>query len=354
MSNTNVLFLFKDAADPGTRIRVFNLLPELKQAGYETVCLPYPHDFQHKLRFLKSCQAYDVVVVRRKLFSLAETILLRAYARRLVFDFDDAIYYRSDLNSRLDLDSWSRMMKFKHLVRRADLVIAGNSILADYARQFNVRVRILPSPVETRGIPTNNHDSSSDRTIIGWVGGAYNLHHLKLLTPVLQKLAAHHHIQVRIVCSEGILIPSVDVRFIPWKLETQDAEIAAFDIGVMPLPDNRSTAGKCGYKALQYMAARVPPVVSDVGINREIVEDGREGYVLKNIDDYLGVLQTLIENKALRKMLGERARQKVESQYSVHIVGKQLADILSACDDYGAAHMTTPIGTSATGFIGVR
>jgi len=353
MNSAKVLFLFKDADDPGTRIRIFNLLPELKQAGYDTVCLPYPHDVLHKLRFSRNCQAYDVVVVRRKLFSLAETLLLRTYARRLVFDFDDAIYYRSDLNARNELDSMSRMMKFQQLVRRADLVIAGNSILAEYARQFNARVHILPSPVETRGIPIKNHSVPSDRTVIGWVGGAYNLHHLKLLTPILQKLAAHHNIQVRIICSDGILIPSVDVRFIPWKLETQEAEIAAFDIGVMPLPDNRSTRGKCGYKALQYMAAEVPPVVSDVGINREIVEDGREGYVLKNIDDFLGVLQMLIENKALRQKLGERARKKVENQYSVHAVGKQLADLLRF-DQYGAAQIAAPIGKSSSESLGAR
>jgi len=350
--DAKILFLYKNADDPGTRIRVFNLLPELRHADYEPECMAYPHDFQHKLRFLRNCRDYDVVVVRRKLLSLVETMLLRRYAKRLVFDFDDAIYYRSDFDSRTDLDSQSRMLKFQYLAQRADLVIAGNRILAEYARQYNTRVRILPSSVETRGIPTKDYGVTSDRTIIGWVGGAYNLHHLRLLTPVLQKLAAHHNIQVRIVCSDGILIPSVDVRFIPWRLETQDAEIAAFDIGVMPLPDNRSTEGKCGYKALQYMAAEVPPVVSDVGINREIIEDGREGYVLKNIDDFLEVLQTLIENKALRKMLGERARQKVESQYSVHTVGKQLADILSARDNYGAANMTAPIGTSASWSIG--
>ncbi|HUJ78793.1 MAG TPA: glycosyltransferase family 4 protein [Nitrospiria bacterium] len=326
-----VLFLFMNATDPSARIRVFNLLPDLQKAGFKLECVPYPHHIQRKLKLLRECRKYDVVVVHRKLLPIVDTILLRRNARRLIFDFDDAIYHRSDLHSRTDLDSRSRLMKFQYLVRRADLVIAGNRILADYAKQFNRRVSILPSSVETRGIPTKQYGVPSDRTIIGWVGGAYNLHHLQLLTPVFQKLAGHHNIQVRILCSERIEIPSVDVRLIPWKLETQEAEIAACDIGVMPLPDNKSTEGKCGYKALQYMAAMVPTVVSDVGVNREIVEHGREGFVVKAIDDFYGALEALIIDKTLRYEMGVCARKKVERLYSVDLIGRRLAAMLRQC-----------------------
>lgn len=118
------------------------------------------------------------------------------------------------------------------------------------------------------------------------------------------------------------------INFIPWKLETQEWEIAQFDIGVMPLPDNKWTQGKCGYKALQYMAAAVPPVVMDVGANRDIVEHGKEGLVVSSIADFHKAMETLITNKGMRREMGLNARLRVENTFSVHVIAKQLADFL--------------------------
>ncbi len=120
----------------------------------------------------------------------------------------------------------------------------------------------------------------------------------------------------------------VDVKFIPWRLDTQEAEIARFDIGIMPLPKTKWAEGKCGYKALQYMAQAVPPVVSDVGINSEIVEHGKEGFVARDLEDFYKYLKLLIENKELRRQMGLSARQKVERYYSVKVVSEMLADVL--------------------------
>ena len=95
----------------------------------------------------------------------------------------------------------------------------------------------------------------------------------------------------------------------------------------MPLPLNRHSEGKCGYKALQYMAAAVPPVVSDVGVNSDIVVHGKEGFVAKTDEEFYEALRRLIEDRSLRREMGTRARQKAESLYSIEVVGKQLADV---------------------------
>ena len=131
------------------------------------------------------------------------------------------------------------------------------------------------------------------------------------------------------MCSKGIEIPGVDIRFIPWNLETQEKEIAQFDIGVMPLPQTRHSAGKCGYKALQYMAAAVPPVVSDVGVNGGIVENGREGLVVPDIEGFYDALELLAIDHEHRKELGLNARKKTENAYSIHVIAKALAEAIS-------------------------
>jgi glycosyltransferase involved in cell wall biosynthesis len=309
---------------PSSRVRVLNLLPELKKHGVTGDVARYPKGLSEKMRLFDRCRGYEAVFLQKKLPSPVESYLLKRCSRRLVFDFDDAIYLRHDKHEVLD--SRSRRIKFRHLIKNADLVIAGNRILADAAGKFNSSVKIVPSAVETRGVPQKDYRARSDKIVIGWVGGEINLPHLKLLSDTFQRLSRDYQIEVRILCNKGVEIPGVDVRFIPWGLETQDMEISRFDIGVMPLPKTRHSEGKCGYKALQYMAASVPPVVSDVGVNSEIVESGREGLVAADIDGFYDALKLLVIDHELRKELGLNARKKIERCYSIPVVAKALAD----------------------------
>lgn len=321
-----VLFLIQDHKMPSSRVRVINLLPELQKAGINPSILKYPKKFSDRITVFKSLKKFDIIFLQKKLLSPFEVKIVRRLSNKFFFDFDDAIYYRHDLSE--SLESRTRYVKFRSVVRNADLVVAGNRILFNYASQFNKNIIIIPSAVETRNIPMNDHTNPNERVIIGWVGGEINLLHLKLLIPLFQKLAKDYNIQIRILSSGTIDIPSVDVKYIPWRLETQEQEIAFFDIGVMPLPKNKHTEGKCGYKALQYMAAAVPPVVSDVGINRDIVEHGRTGFVVTSIDEFYKAIKDLIENMELRREMGINARRRAEKYFSVPVIGRRLADTL--------------------------
>ena len=326
VSVRRVLFLIQDEKMPSSRVRVLNLLPELEKEGIHGHVMTYPRKIGGKLRLMRKCMQFDITFLQKKLPSPLDVILMRRFSRKLVFDFDDAIYYRHD--AQAVLESSTRHQKFKFLVKRVDLVIAGNRVLSDYSGQLNKNIVIVPSAVETRNIPVKDYSLTSEKVVIGWVGGGVNLHHLKELSPVFQRLSKEYPVELRVLSDRAIDIPAVDVKFIPWRLDIQEREIALFDIGVMPLPLNRHSEGKCGYKALQYMAAAVPPVVSDVGVNSDIVGHGNEGLVAKTNDEFYEALKLLIENRSLRQEMGIKARRKVESLYSVKVVGKQLADVL--------------------------
>ena len=323
---SKVLFIYQDEGLASSRIRILNLLTEIRKEGIHATVAGYPKSLLKKMSLLRKAKEFDIVYLQKKLLSPPEVKILRKYAKRIFFDFDDAIYCRN--NTEGDLESRSRDMRFRYIVQNADLVVAGNGVLADYARQFSKNVVIIPSAVETRNIPVKDYTAVHEDTIIGWVGGRGNLHHLKMLSPVLKELSSGHSIQVNIVCDAALDIPSVKVKNIPWRLETQEKEIALFDIGVMPLPDDRWTQGKCGYKAIQYMAAAVPPVISDVGSNRDILDHNREGFLVPSIDGFYGTLKLLVEDRNRREKIGLNARKKAEERFSVHVVGKMLADIL--------------------------
>jgi glycosyltransferase involved in cell wall biosynthesis len=317
-----VLFLLADEGMPSSRVRVLNLLPELTHAGIAAKTMLYPSAWKHKFELARLCGGYDATFLQKKLLSPLEALLLKRSSRKLVFDFDDAILFRHDSQ---ELESWSRRCKFNWLLRHADLVIAGNSILAAHAAERSRRIVIIPSAVETRHVPRQMHTPAPFPVVIGWIGTSGNLHHLAMLSPVLQRLAKKCDIRLRVVCDQPIDVPGVSVEYVPWHLETQERDIARFDIGVMPLPKTRFSEGKCGYKALQYMAAAVPPVVSDVGVNREIVEHGQSGWVARTSEEFYEGLHTLVNDPEMRSNFGSRARERVEAHYSVLVVGKQLA-----------------------------
>ena len=310
-----------------TRVRVNNLIPELENYGFVTKVVPYPKTFPAKLSLLKLCAHYDVVILQKRLPPLFYAYLLRMFAKQLVYDFDDAIYYKP--NAPDATKSPQKLKRFINVVRKADQVIAGNTILAEEARKYTPRCVVLPSAVETRNIPVKEYESRTEKFVIGWVGSEINLPCLEQLGPALRELASRHAIQLRVISSKSIEIPGVETLFIPWDEKTQEREIAQFDVGVMPLFDYPHTRGKCAYKALQYMAAGVPAVVSDVGINNRVVEHGVSGYVLGEFSNYSIYIEKLILDRGLVRKMGMEARRCAMEQFSIESIGRRLGGILA-------------------------
>jgi len=321
-----VLFIIQDVHMPSSRIRVLNLLPWLDRNGVDCSVVFFPRHMRQRWFLYGKLRHFDIVYLQKRLLSPVDSFLLRRCSRTLIFDFDDAIYFRHD--SHPDPISRARYVKFKFLIRRCDYVVAGNRILAAYASQFNRRVTVIPSSVKTENIPLKNHNPRERARVIGWIGTGRNLSHLKLIESALQRLAKRHPFELKVISDRPLFMEGVKVSFVPWRLATQEEEVASLDIGLMPLPSSRYAEGKCAYKALQYMAAQVPPVCSDVGINAEVIQDGKEGFVVKSTGDFYQALEVLITDGKLRKEMGERAREKVRQSYSEEVIGAQLAEFL--------------------------
>ena len=321
-----ILFIIPEQNRPSSRIRVYNLLDGLKKYGIESEVVKFPRGLANKLRLFWRCKGFDAVYLQKRLLKPRDIFLLRRSAAYLIFDFDDAIYCDHEST---EIDKSSNLYhKFKSIVSRADLIVAGNNILKKAASEFNDNIEIVPSAVFVKDIPQKSYTCQNKKVIIGWVGSSFNLQYLHLLSPVLKKLSEKYDIQLRLICDKGLEIDGVDVKFVPWSIETQDREIANFDIGIMPLDNSLHTSGKCGYKALQYMAAAVPAVVSDVGINSDIVQHGKLGCVAKDIEDFYQVLEQLIVSPEERKHKGKQSRLEVVEQYSIEVVSRLLAMVL--------------------------
>lgn len=323
-----ILFLIQSETMPSSRVRVLDLLAKLQKKNFEITCIKYPKKFSEKMLFFRSLGHFDAVYLQKRLISPVDSFIIGRLSRKFIYDFDDAVYLRHESHKKKK-PSFSSMIKFKSILKNTDTVVAGNRVLADFAAKFTGSVEIIPSTVETDNIPVRDYSSKNEKFIVGWVGGNINLSQLQLLAAVLKRLSGEIPLELRVISGEAPDIPGVDVVFIPWAKDTQETEIAKFDAGLMPLPDSPHARGKCAFKAIQYMASGVVPVVSDVGINAEVVQDGRCGLVAENIDDFYNKIKFLYENPEKRAEMGKRARERIVNNYSVDNAVKMMENLLS-------------------------
>jgi glycosyltransferase involved in cell wall biosynthesis len=273
---------------------------------------------------------YDAILVHRSLYMAGPSLLERALSlarRPVIFDFDDAVHllHTSAANRAF---GWLKFPgKTAALCRLSREVVVGNAYLADYARRYNSRVTIVPSSIDTdwyRPVRKQPHDGP---VIIGWMGSSTSQAYLEMFAPMLRRLSAPG-VELRVVSDRPPELRGVSFVWHAWSAERETAELAEFDVGIMPMPDDPWSRGKCAMKALQYMGMAVPSVCSDVGANREVIRHGHNGLLAANEDDWLAHLRLLVGDPALRRHLGDAGRRTVEQRYSAAVCAAELADVV--------------------------
>jgi glycosyltransferase involved in cell wall biosynthesis len=214
------------------------------------------------------------------------------------------------------------------IVSRADAVIAGNEFLADYARRYSDAVRVIPTCVDTtKFVPRAGDRRDAAVPVIGWIGTPTTTPYLQALQGVLREVARTHRFVLR-VCGAGspLAIPGVTVEQPPWTLASEVALFNTCDIGVYPLTDDEWARGKCGFKAIQFMACGVPVVAAPVGVNRDIVEDGVNGLLAATPAEWVDKIRRLVDDPALRARLGRAGRRTIEARYSLSVNAPKIVD----------------------------
>jgi glycosyltransferase involved in cell wall biosynthesis len=263
-------------------------------------------------------------VVHRKLLRLPDLVRLRRRAR-IVYDLDDAVMYRPTGRRR----QWSVMrgLRFSRMVRQSLLYIAGNEYLAERAPRL-ARTLVRPTPVDVpRYAP--REDWPERGRVVGWIGTGSTLPYLRAVGPALAELAEQReNLVLRVIGPVPPEFPGVAVEHVPWTEESEAGALRELDVGILPLPDDRWTRGKCAFKALQYMAAAVPVVASPVGMNREVVREGVTGYLASTGRDWVSFLGRLLDGPTLRETMGGAGRRRVSEEYSTEALTPPLAEAL--------------------------
>jgi glycosyltransferase involved in cell wall biosynthesis len=289
--------------------------------------------YRERARLLRDVSRFDAAYVFREITPLGPAAMERVLAKRglpYIYDFDDAVFvpYRSPSNGYLSLLKYPP--KTKTACRLAAHVMAGNSYLAAYASKVNDRVSVVPSTIDLHQYQRRSTGSGSGPPVIGWTGSHSTVQHLETVGPALQRLAASHEFVLRVIGVADFRLPGVDVHPVRWRSETEVDDLAPIDIGIMPLPDTAWTRGKCGMKALQYMALGIATVCSPVGVNTDIIDDGSNGLLASTTDEWVVRLAELLGSPDRRAQLGAAGRQTVEQRFDGAQVAGQVASIFRA------------------------
>lgn len=326
---------------PSQRYRIEQWEPLLRERGVEITYEPFEcpelnlllyqqgqmakklmlvaQGFGRRFSAVQKAKDFDLVYILREAALLGPPIFERLVHQTgvpIVFDFDDAIFvsYRSPSNGYLSYLKFAS--KTKTICRIAAHVMVGNPYLAEYARKVNDHVTVIPTTIDTQRYQVPPPKTSDGPLVIGWTGSHSTVQHLDTLRGALQKLAAKDQFRLRVIGTPVYDCPSINVEAMRWRAKTEVDDLRPIDIGVMPLPDDKWSKGKCGAKALQFMAMGIPTICSPVGVNTDIIQDNENGFLASTEDEWVDKLSRLLRSPELRRRLGQAGRATVEKNYS--------------------------------------
>lgn len=347
-----VLYLAKtDRTGPSSRYRIYQYLPHLSARQLDVTVAPLLDGeyvsrrnlgtlgpwllayaikrYLGRLRELLGSSRFDLVVVQDQLFpylpAIAEQWLLARTG--FVLELDDAIYLNPTLTALHE-------RKLSRLARSARAVIVGNTTLAQFVADAGGRPIVIPTVIDVERYPIAQHEERSP-VAIGWLGLPYNHRYLEALRPAFARLAETRAIVLRVMSGKPPDLGPVPVEYVPWREDEEATFLATLDIGIMPLWDDRWCRGKCAAKLLQYMAAGLPAVASDIGTNVTVIRHGINGLFARTTHDWHEHLARLADDVTLRTRLGAAARETVAKDYALSSWAEKLAQTYR---DIGGCH----------------
>ncbi len=286
------------------------------------------------LQTLLRAGRYDILFFQRAMFPAPIPALLGRTKARIVYDFDDAIF-TTDVTERSLVNRvvrWRNGRGLPAMLRISAHAVVENDYTRAYAARHCPRVSVITGPIDTERyhLPTGPKPPGSP-VVLGWIGSPTTEKYLEMIRGALEEVGRRFpDARLVLVGASTFEVAGLATERRRWTPEGEVADLQAFDVGLMPLPDDAWTRGKGGYKLLQYMAVGIPAVTSPVGVNRVIVEDGVDGFWAEDGAAWTDRLCRLIGDADLRRRMGAAGRRKMEGAYALSVSAERLIGILQA------------------------
>lgn len=341
-----------------SRIKVYQFLPFLAEKGIKYKVISFAPSFLYQLRLRAAGQKrlaliyyliiyiirtfksfwailiapkFDIIFIQEPIIPLGLEKILKAQNKNIVFQFTDAVFLPKKEGKgfleKMIFSAQSNCLKNMAAIAKCCLVETDYNKAA--VSKYCPQVEKLTGPIDTKRYSLRQERKEGKKFIIGWVGTPFTTKYLYEIEDALKEIAKKYNIVLRLVgARDDFKIKGANCELKKWTLKDEINWLRTFQVGIMPLTDDKWSRGKAGYKLLQYMSMGIPPVVSAVGFNKEIIRDGVNGFLAETSDEWLRKLSLLIENKDLRKEMGERARLTIEKDYSLNKATGKLIKIL--------------------------
>ncbi len=343
---------------PSNRYRVEQYLPFLKEKGIEYSLRPFiSRDFfrilyQKGRLTLKTCYFLysalnrltdlvravksDLVFVHIESFPFGPAAwewLFSRIGRPIIYDFEDAVYLKDFRQESKPMSFLRFPEKFYQILKLSSQVVVCNRYMRDFVSPFNNNITVIPTSIDTQKFRIKDYSLRRYKITIGWIGSHSTLYCLKSIEPVFRELAKNHVFKLKVIgAGTDYKIPGVEVVSEDWSLEKEVENFQSLDIGVYPLPGDERAMAKTPFKTVQYLSVGLAVVASAIGGNLEIIQDGKNGFLAKNNEDWVKKLSLLLKDSALRQRLGIAGRKTVEARYSLAVNADKFVEVLEkAC-----------------------
>jgi glycosyltransferase involved in cell wall biosynthesis len=359
MNDKSILFLtpYPLKKAPSQRFRVESFFPVLMQNNFKVSIYPFLNENTWALLYLKGnlflktlgiargfCKRwaqvffkvpfYKYIFIHRESAPLGppifEWIIAKIYRKKIIYDFDDAIWIRNTSSANHFINWFKAFWKVKHICKWSYKIVVGNDYLYNYAVQFNEKVIKIPTAIDVdNGYDDRKKADVKEKVCIGWTGSHSTLKYLGEIVPVINELQKKIDFNFLVIADKDPLLPVKNFEFIRWNADTERDDLLKFDIGIMPLVADAWSEGKCGFKLIQYFACGIPAIASPVGVNKIIVEEHINGFLCSTDDEWKLAMEKLLTDRNLRQRMGSAGREKIQRSYSIQSQSKKFLQLFS-------------------------
>jgi len=362
-----VLFITREGYElSGARVRCYNFCLELVEQGIDARVFSFAEDLGAKygekelgmswaekiglnIKAFRSLikESSGTVFILQRLNYHALAPLLVAFLKKtpVVFDCDDW-NIREDPVYHFGFYPSSKMEYLtRKIARRAKVCIAASRFLEGYLKSFNPNTQYLPTGVDTDLFCPQNERENPD-IVFSWIGTAYHQEmgeNVRFLLECFSEVADRYNSVVLSLAGEGSYFEAVTkeisshkhkekIELRSWISPDKIPEyLSRIDVGLLPLiQDTKFNKAKSPTKLFEYMSMAKATVSSSWGEALNIIRDGETGFLASDRDEFVARMCLLIEDQSLRKKMGIHAREDVVRNYSLKVIGQQLADILKS------------------------
>ena len=99
-----------------------------------------------------------------------EWIIARLYRKKIIYDFDDAIWVPAASSANKIALHFKWFSKIATICKLATTVTAGNQYLAEFAGRYCKNVQVIPTVVDTEKVHDQIQDHAVPFPAVGWTG----------------------------------------------------------------------------------------------------------------------------------------------------------------------------------------